>query len=92
MNAYRDWLTLREIDVAAGLAKGHAFRRFKQLAAQREEGVDYRVLDHRQAASEIETLRTQGRIHGNSVNVVLLAPGFAASVLEALRAAPPQPQ
>lgn len=92
MNACRGWQTLREIDVAAGLGKGHAFRRFKQLAAQRAEGVDYRVLDHRHAASEIETLHRQGRIHGHSVNVVLLAPDFAASVLEALRAAPPQPQ
>lgn len=92
MNPYRDWLTLREIDAAAGLAKGHAFRRFKQLAALREEGVDYRVLDHRLATSEIATLRTQGRIHSNSINVVLLAPDFAAALLGSLRDAPPQHQ
>ncbi|MGH8445478.1 MAG: hypothetical protein ACREVL_09425 [Solimonas sp.] len=84
MNVYRSWRTLREIDDAAGLAKGSAFRAFKRLAPQWREGADYRVLDHREDAVAIAALRDGGRIHASSINIVLLSESCADALLASL--------
>ncbi len=83
MNAYRDQVTLQEIDRTAGLAKGSAFRGFKRLVANLAEGIDYQVLDHQQARETIAGLRSQGRIYASSVNVIMLSKPAAARVQSA---------
>jgi hypothetical protein len=83
MNAYRDQVTLQEIDRTAGLAKGSAFRAFKRLVADLAEGIDYQVLDHQQARETIAELRLQGRIYASSVNVIVLSKPAAARIQSA---------
>ncbi|MES0874139.1 hypothetical protein [Sinimarinibacterium thermocellulolyticum] len=85
MNDYRDWRTLREIDLASGSAKGAAFRCFRALEAQWRAGIDYRVLHHVEDRAAIAALRAAGRIYAGSVNVVLLGESAASQILEALR-------
>lgn len=83
-----DWVSLRSLDLAAGLPKGSAFRAFKQLADELIEGQDFRVLHHQHDATEIAQLRQTQGIYSNSVNVLLLSPAAAQRVATALR--PPQ--
>ncbi|MBA4285425.1 MAG: hypothetical protein C0434_07825 [Xanthomonadaceae bacterium] len=82
---YADWLSMRELDIAAGLPKGAAFRAFKAVLGALEEGRDFVVLDHRTAQALAATLIAQGRLYRNSVNPVLLAPAAAARVRAAMR-------
>jgi hypothetical protein len=80
------WLTLRELDERAGLPKGSTFRAFKKVAATLVEGRDFRVLDARRDAAEIEPLRQSGRIYRSSVNVILIAAAAAPRIVASGRA------
>ena len=73
MNDYREWITLREIDLALGLTKGSAFRAFKSIAAELAEGTDFLLLQAAEHRAEVENLRAAGRIYAGSVNVILLS-------------------
>lgn len=84
MDHYRDWPSLREIDTAAGTAKGAAFHAFKTLEATFEEGRDYAVLHADRDREAISELRARQRIYASSINVVLLSPGAAARIVAAL--------
>lgn len=81
---YPDAATLLELDRAAGATKGTAFRCFKRLLPGFEEGVDYVVLHHRNDEERVASLRRQGRIYANSLNVVVLGPRAAQAVAEAM--------
>ena len=91
MSAYPDWVTLREIDARANAGKGTAFRAFKRIAGQFSEGGDYRVLHAIGDAPDIAAMRRDGRIYGNSVNIVILSPAMAQRLARELGAgnAPP---
>lgn len=80
--------TLRELDEAAGLAKGSAFRAFKRLALQ--EGRDFRQLDPVRDETEIVALRGGNRVYLGTVAPVLLQPGAASRVLEIMRSGLPE--
>ncbi len=84
MSAYRDWLSLREIDARAGCAKGSAFRAFKRLEAELQEGRDYVLLDRALAAQAIAELKNQQRAYQSSVNLLLLHPDTAERLCKAL--------
>ena len=84
MTADSRWHTLREIDLAAGQAKGSAFRAFKRNGDRWHEGRDFVVLDHERDAGAIRELRGSGRIYAGSVNVVLLSQTAADTLLQAL--------
>lgn len=86
MNAYPDWLSLREIDQAAGAVKGSAFRAFKAIEAQLDEGLDYRILDAIDDRADVAKLRAAGRVYDSSVRILLLSPATAARVAAALAA------
>lgn len=73
MNPYRDWHSLREVDVAWGRPKGSAFRAFRLREAALSEGEDYLVLHHQQDRQAINVLKQQGRLYLSSVNVILLS-------------------
>jgi AcrR family transcriptional regulator len=88
MNDYPAWQTLREIDAAAGTAKGTAFRRFRDLERELQAGVDYRVLHHAEDRETIASLRNSGRIYAGSVNVVLIAEALAQRIGAALQTGP----
>ena len=45
MDDYSDWRSLRELDEAAGCAKGAAFRAFKVALSTLSEGRDFVVLE-----------------------------------------------
>lgn len=86
MNVYRQWRSLREIDLAAGRPKGSGFRLFKRMNTQWQEGRDFIVLHHEHDADAIAQLRDRARIYAGSVNVVLLHPATAETLLAALAA------
>jgi len=65
------WLTLRELDEAAGTPKGTAFRAFKALAGQLAEGRDFRLLDATRDAAGIAALRA--RSYRSSRNLLLIS-------------------
>ncbi len=88
MGDYRDWRTLREIDHAAGLPKGSAFRRFKQLQPTLHEGRDHLVLHHENDREAIDALRLAERIYPGSVNVLLFDPETAQQLVAALSSHP----
>jgi hypothetical protein len=92
MNAYRQWRTLREIDLAAQRPKGSGFRAFKRMKARWHEGRDFLVLDHEKDAGSIGRLRDEGRIYAGSVNVVLLSGAAADTLLDHLATAPSIPR
>ena len=77
--------TVRELDETLGVAKGTAFRCFKQQLAQLQENSDFHVLEAVRDKETIELLRRQGRIYPQSVNVVLLSPASAERLLECMR-------
>lgn len=81
---YADWLSMRELDTAAGLPKGAAFRAFKALLGGLEEGRDFVVIDHQTAQALAATLIAQDRLYRGSVKPVLLAPAAAAQVRAAM--------
>ena len=88
MDAYRDWLSLRELDVELDLEKGASFRAFKRLLPQLTEERDFVVLDHQRHAATAAALQAAGRLYRSSVNPVLLAPDAAQRLREALRSGP----
>ncbi|WP_295679470.1 hypothetical protein [uncultured Nevskia sp.] len=79
-NDYSGWLSMRELDEAAGLAKGSAFRAFKSMAGDLAEGTDYVVLDHRTAEGLAASMTVQGRLYRSSIAPVLLSAATAARV------------
>ena len=83
---YAGWRTMRELDEAAGLPKGAAFRAFKALLGALNEGADFVVLDHQTAQALAATLIAEGRLYRSSVNPVLLAPAAAARVQSTMEA------
>lgn len=78
---------MRELDEAAGLPKGAAFRAFKALLGGLIEGTDFIVLDHQTAQALAARLIAEGRLYCSSVNPVLLAPACAVRVRDAMQAA-----
>ncbi len=83
---YAGWLSMRELDEAAGLPKGAAFRAFKALLGALREGSDFVVLDHQTTQALAARLIAEGRLYRSSVNPVLLAPAAAARVRAAMSA------
>lgn len=87
---YAGWLSLRELDHAAGLPKGSAFRAFKQLLPELVEERDFVVVDHARHAALGAALHAAQRVYRSSVNPLLLSPATAAALgatLQAMRAA-----
>lgn len=76
--------SLKEIDESRGTVKGTAFRAFKQLEQGFDEGRDFYYLSSDQDATEIETLRVQGRIYGATINAVLLTESGYNAVMDYL--------
>lgn len=64
--------TFRELDERLGAVKGTAFRAFKRLLGEFQEGTDFVQLDAMADGKQIAELRRSGRIYPTSVNVVLL--------------------
>ncbi|GAC1630268.1 MAG: hypothetical protein NVS9B10_22520 [Nevskia sp.] len=87
MDDYSAWRSLRELDEAAGLPKGSAFRAFKAALAGLSEGRDFIVLDHQTQAALAAALHAQGRLYRSSVHPVLLAPAAAEALMRQLAAA-----
>ncbi len=83
---YCHWLSLRELDEAAGLTKGAAFRTFKALLGDFAEGQDFVVLDPQTAQALAARLIAEGRLYRSSIKPVLLAPAAAARVRAAMSA------
>ena len=88
---YSTWHSLRELDEAAGLPKGSAFRAFKRLRSDLREGEDFLVLDHQTHSALVAALHAQDRLYRSSVRPVLLAGGAAARLAERLRQRDPEP-
>jgi len=88
MNDYRDWFSLREIDLRCGTSKGTAFRAFRALEAQLVHDVDFLLLRHDEDAEAIAALRQRGRIYPGSVNVVLLGASAAQRLIDTLQTPP----
>ena len=83
---YAGWLSMRDLDDAAGLPKGTAFRAFKRLLGVLEEGRDFVVLDPQAAQALVAALIAGDRLYRSSVHPVLLAPAAAAQVRMAMAA------
>ena len=66
----RTW-SLKEIDTAQGRVKGTAFRAFKAVRAQLQEGQDYFYYSLEQDSAKVEELKAQRRIYASSVNALL---------------------
>lgn len=81
---YWGWSSLREIDRAAGRAKGSAFRTFKRRLPELVEGRDFVVLDHRRNDGIAARWQAADRLYRGSINPVLLAPATAARVAAAV--------
>ena len=77
------WLTLRELDEAAGAPKGTAFRAFKRLGASLEDGRDFRLLDASADAAQIAALGA--RAYASSRNVLVFSPRASALLREEMR-------
>ena len=85
---YHEWHSFRDIDRHLELTKGSAFRCFKSLRHELEEGRDFRLLTASDASREIDQLRRQGRIYAASINVVLLSDHARARIEARLTADP----
>lgn len=75
------WRTFRELDQVLAQPKGTAFRGFKALEPQLQEGRDFRLLQAGRDDAEIGHLRAEQRIYQSSVNVVLLSDATATRIL-----------
>lgn len=84
MSDYSNWRSLRELDLAAGLPKGSAFRAFKASLGRLQEGADFIVLDHQIHAALASALHAEGRLYRSSVHPVLLAPAAAEAIAKRL--------
>ncbi|TAJ50870.1 MAG: hypothetical protein EPN60_10690 [Nevskiaceae bacterium] len=80
-----DWPSFKELDEAASLPKGEAFRAFRRLERFWLQDRDYRLLQAYADAAEIAELKHSGRVYRGSANVVLLAPARAEELLAILR-------
>ncbi len=67
-----DIMTFRTLDQLMDTPKGTAFRTFKGVLDQLEEGNDHLRLESGPDAEAIAELKAAGRIYPSSVNVVLL--------------------
>ena len=85
---YPGWLSLREIDSAQAREKGAAFRAFKRLLPELNEGRDFVALDHRSQSALAARLHAAGRIYRGTVNPLLLSPAAAVRVAAALSQLP----
>lgn len=85
MNDYLHWRSLRELDQAAGTAKGQAFRAFKRTEPTLQEGRDFHVLNAETHRADIDTLRAQGRIYTTSIHLVMVSPQTASVLLQQLK-------
>lgn len=79
------WHSFKDLDEAAGLPKGEAFRAFRRLERFWLQDRDYRLLQANADAAEIAELKHSGRVYRSSANVVLLAPARAEELLAILR-------
>ena len=79
-----DFVSFREIDESLGLAKGHAFRAFKQLVGAWTEGVEFVCCDQREHPAAHALLAQRGRLYPGTVNAVLLAPSARAAIIALL--------
>ena len=61
-----------ELDRAAGLLKGSAFRAFKAVAAVLVEGQDFYCCDSRTDGQQFAEWMASGRFYRGTVNAVLL--------------------
>lgn len=84
MGDYYLWRSLRELDEAAGVPKGTAFRAFKAALPTLTEGRDFIVLDHQIHAALAAALHSQGRLYRSSVHPVLLEPAVAERLAQRL--------
>jgi hypothetical protein len=75
------WLTLKELDRAAGRPKGSAFRAFKRLEPGWREGEHFEAL---RDGAELAALHAGGRLYPASRVGILLSPAAAAAVREAI--------
>lgn len=78
-----DWVTLKDLDEAAGRPKGSAFRAFKALLGELREGTDFVRLDADRDAPAIAALKASNRLYASSIHAVLLS-GAAAGRVRAL--------
>lgn len=85
MNDYLYWHTFRELDQAAAVSKGSAFKVFKHIERDLEESRDYMLLRLQDQRDVIEMLRSQQRIYASSLNVVLLSPATESLILKQLQ-------
>lgn len=65
-------MTFRTLDQLMDTPKGTAFRAFKRVLDELEEGNDHLRLESGPDADAIAELKAAGRIYPSSVNVVLL--------------------
>lgn len=65
--------SFKEIDARHGCTKGTAFRAFKRVRAQLEEGADFHYLEAAANAERIAELKRSGRLYASTVNAVLLS-------------------
>ena len=78
-------VSFRDLDAAAGLPKGNAFRAFKALDPPLREQIDFIGLVAARDADRIAALRDAGRIYRSSRNVVLMTAAAGDRILAALR-------
>lgn len=76
--------SFRELDEAAGLPKGAAFRAFKRLEPGLQEGRDFLLLLPGRDDAGIGELHAQDRVYRNSVNIVLVDDALAERLLKHL--------
>lgn len=67
----RTW-SFKEIDARHACPKGTAFRAFKRLGAELEEGRHFHYFAANTHAALIAELKAEGRIYASTLNAVLL--------------------
>jgi hypothetical protein len=73
-----------ELDVRHQQSKGWAFKHFKSLTAELQEGRDFLWFHQLDDADLITTLRQQGRIYASTANLVMLSPSGVKKFEQAL--------
>lgn len=82
----REWVTLRQIDVALNLTKGAAFRAFKEHSQSWREGEDYLVLRTDQAEAPFSDWMARGLLYPGSMRAILLSVPAGERIIEELNA------
>lgn len=80
----RTW-SLKEIDSAQGRVKGTAFRAFKAVRTQLQEGYDYFYYSLEQDGAKVEELKAQRRIYASSVNALLFGEKAQIIIVEKMQ-------